>query len=176
MTRKLIIYYSRTGTTRMLATELAIKLDADVLPIEDTHSRRGAAGYMRSLFEAMRGTVPTIEPTRLDPSGYDLVLLGTPVWAGHLSSPMRRLLCDAGHSLRHVAFFCTYGGRGFDTAFGEMHELLGKAPIATLAVRQSDLIRHKHKKSVDRFLTRIANADRWNRGIEPAEHATVSHG
>jgi flavodoxin len=176
VTRKLIIYYSRTGTTRALAAELAIKLDADMLSIEDTRSRRGATGYLRSLFEVVRGTLPAIEPTNLDPSSYDLVLLGTPVWAGRPSSPMRRFLCDVGHSLHHVAFFCTYGGRGFDSAFGEMRELLGKAPIATLAVRQGNLIHHRHEKSVDRFLTKIANVDRWTRLIEPADHAAASHG
>lgn len=41
MNRTLIIYYSRSGTTRALAAELAERLGADMAAIQEPRSRAG---------------------------------------------------------------------------------------------------------------------------------------
>lgn len=176
MSRKLIICYSRSGATRRLATELAKELGADMVAIHERRPRTGIFGFLRSLRDASRGTLPTIEPLYVDPSHYDLVLLGTPVWAGRAACPMRRFLCDAAHTLPATAYFCTYGGRGYETAFRDMCDLDGKPPVATLAVQRSDLLRDLHTSKLDRFLAKLALGERWRDVLTPAEHASSPHG
>lgn len=176
MSRKLIIYYSRTNATRMLAGELVKELGADVVAIQERQARTGRTGFLRAMWDASRGVLPPIEPLHVDPSYYDLVLLGAPVWAGRAACPMRRLLCDAAHQLPPTAYFCTYGGRGWDTAFRDMSDLDGKAPVATLAVRRSELMQGRHTVQLDRFLAKLAIAERWREVIAPASRSSLLHG
>lgn len=173
MGRKLIIYYSRTNATRTLAGELVKELDADVVAIQP---KAGHVGLLRALWDASRGMLPPIEPLCVDLSRYDLLLLGAPVWAGRAACPMRRFLCDAAHQLPSTAYFCTYGGRGYDTAFQDMSALDGKAPVATLAVRRKELLQGRHTEQLDRFLAKLALAERWREVIAPAHHSPLLHG
>lgn len=53
------------------------------------------------------GAPAEILPLLHELQDYDLVLFGTPVWAGHVSSPVRACLDAQRNSLRRVAFFCT---------------------------------------------------------------------
>ena len=108
----LIVFYSRSGATRRIAEALAAELKCDAEEIVVTISRTGLLGIMRSLIEAMRQRPASIKPTRFDPSSYDLVVIGTPVWAWSVSSPIRAYLIENGKNLPLMAFFCTLGNRG----------------------------------------------------------------
>jgi flavodoxin len=116
----LIVFYSRSGATRRIAEALAAELKCDAEEIVVTISRTGLLGIMRSLIEAMRQRPASIKPTRFDPSSYDLVVIGTPVWAWSVSSPIRAYLIENGKNLPLMAFFCTLGNRGDDSTFAQM--------------------------------------------------------
>jgi hypothetical protein len=176
MSRKLIIYYSRSHATQKLAAELVKDLGADVVALQEQRSRAGMMGFMRSLWDASRSVLPPIAPLYIDPSHYDLILLGTPVWAGRAACPMRRFLCDAAHRLPPTAYFCTYGGRGYETTFRDMCALDGKAPIATLAIRRTDLLQGLHTEKLDRFVAKLNIAERWGEIVDPATHSVPLHG
>jgi menaquinone-dependent protoporphyrinogen IX oxidase len=83
----LVVYYSRTGTTRSLAAGLAKALGADLEEICDCSNREGLDGYLRSLVDAFHKRQVEIVPAGLDVSAYDLVVIGSPVWAGSVSAP-----------------------------------------------------------------------------------------
>lgn len=135
----LVVYYSRTGTTRKVAGSLAAKLRCDSEEIIEARSRSGMLGYLRSVVEARRQVPSRIAAPSKDPSTYDLLVIGTPVWAWSLSSPVRAYLLANKSRLPAVAFFCTLGGAGSDKAFGQMQELTGKRPIACLSVMARDV-------------------------------------
>lgn len=124
------------------------------------------------MLETLRGTLPSIEPLHLDPSAYALVLLGTPVWVGRAAGPMRRFLDGAANSLPPAAYFCTYDGSGFDTAFQDMARRHGTRPLATLAVRRRDMARARHADALGAFLTRIASARGGGSAPKAAEQRT----
>ncbi|HEX6612852.1 MAG TPA: flavodoxin [Rhodanobacteraceae bacterium] len=162
MARALIVFYSRTGVTRRVAQSLAKKLDADLLPIEDVRPREGMLGYLRSVLEAENATLPDIVPVAFAPEEYDLVVFGTPVWAGHVSSPMRRFLHDhAASQAPRIAFFCTFGGSGTEGAFRDMRELAGREPEATCALRDRDVFAGNPQFTIDAFATRLGR----NQGV-----------
>ncbi|WOD15574.1 flavodoxin family protein [Paraburkholderia kirstenboschensis] len=150
--RVLIVFFSRTGTTRMLATTLARALSADVEEICDFSERRGALGYLRCVVDSWRKRPADIVPARLDPSRYDLVLVGTPVWAGAVSAPVRAYLLQNRAKFRHVGFFCTLGGLGAQAAFDEMRALAGKAPVAQCKVRAAEVQRGVATASLELFV------------------------
>ena len=134
--RTLVVYYSRSGTTRELAKAIAQALGADVEEIADPTPRAGVLGFMVSGFQSVTKREAPIRPRVKDPRDYDLVVLGTPVWASNMSSPMRAYLGAARGRLPRVAFFCTMGGRGDERAFLEMEKLAGARPVAVLALRE----------------------------------------
>jgi flavodoxin len=158
MSSILIVYYSRSGTTRRIAQQLAEELDADLLAIEDPRPRSGILGFMRSAIEAMRGAPATIEPVDVNLSGRELVLLGTPVWSGHVSSPMRRFLIDHGNEIENTGFFCTMGRHGADETFRDMREIMGKQAVAKCAITQEEIENGTAKQALDKFVTRLREA------------------
>lgn len=137
--RILVVYYSRTGTTRKLAAAVAAALGCDSEAIVEPSSRSGMLGYLRSALEARRQVPSRIAAAAKDPSRYDLVVIGTPVWAWSLSSPVRAYLLANKAKLPAVAFFCTLGGAGSDKAFAQMQEVAGKPPVDCLAVTAAEV-------------------------------------
>ncbi|NYH14178.1 flavodoxin family protein [Paraburkholderia bryophila] len=140
----LVVYYSRTGITRSLASALAQTLAADLEEICDCSDREGPGGYLRSLFDALRKRHVEIVPAGLDVSAYDLVVVGSPVWAGSVSAPVRSYLIENRARLPQVAFFCSFGGRGADNAVHEMQEIVGKPAVAECKVTASEVHHGAH--------------------------------
>ena len=152
MANTLVVYYSRSGTTRRLAKMLARELDADLEEIVDDGDRRGVLGYLRSGLEAALRRVPAIHPLEHDPSTYDLVVVGTPIWNWSLSAPVRAFLDEHGKQLDRFAFFCTCGSSGSGRVFRQMRELCGKNPVAQLVVTAGTSSANDYGGRVRRFV------------------------
>ncbi len=135
----LVVYYSRTNVTRKVAVNLTKELKADIEQIKDVKDRGGLMGYLRSGKEAMMKTPAEIKEIKKDPSNYDLVIIGTPIWGYTMASPIRTYL--TANKFKQVAFFCTQGGSGAKRAFGHMAELIGKEPKATLTLLTKDVMK-----------------------------------
>jgi flavodoxin len=147
----LVVYYSRTGATRRLAEALASALQADIEPITDRKNRSGIFGYLHSVAESLQKRGASIEPMKTDPKSYDLVVIGTPVWAWSVSSPVRSYLAAYRERLPEVAFFCTMGGRGSERAFEEMQVLAGKAPRANYALNAREVASETYGADIAQF-------------------------
>jgi flavodoxin len=153
----LVAYYSRTGITAKIAREIAQRCNADVEEIRDVRNRRGIVGYFRSAREALRRTAGAIQPPEKKWRDYDCVLLGTPVWAGHLSSPVRAYVAQRLEPVGRIGFFCTMGGRGSEQTFFELDELTGMTPAATLALTDRDIASHRIDEALSAFVDKVAN-------------------
>jgi flavodoxin len=134
MSRTLIVFHSRSGATRRVAQDLARRLGADLDEVQIVQPLGGLVGYTFCALEAVTGLTPALLPGRKDPADYDLVVIGTPVWCWSLSSPMRTWFEQHRRIQARVAFFCTMGGAGEERVFAAMAALLGKKPVATLAL------------------------------------------
>ncbi len=155
MPKTLVVFFSRTGHTRRIAERLARALGADLDVIREARSRLGLGGYLRSGYEATFKRESAIEPTGLDPAGYDLVIIGTPVWNYSLSSPVRAYLHQHRDVFKAVAFFLTEGGTGQARVFGQMTEVVGKLPLGTLTIRESELEETDLDARVDAFAKKL---------------------
>jgi len=150
----LVVYYSRTGTTRTLASALAKMLGADLEEICDCSNREGPRGYLKSLLDAIRKRPADIVPAGLDVTAYDLVLIGSPVWASSVSAPVRSYLLENRAWLPHVAFFCSFGGRGADKALREMGQIVGRPAVAECKVTASEA-HHGANAALAVFVSRL---------------------
>lgn len=156
--KTLIVYYSRTGNTRKLAEKIASALDAEILQIHDEVDRSGLFGYLRSLKEALSKQEAKIRLQSIDPSQFDVVIVGTPVWASSMSSPVRAFLDDQAAKFNRVALFCTLGGNGGTAALRQMQKICKKLPVATMEVTQRNISSNAMDQSVQSFVSRIKAA------------------
>jgi len=149
--RALVVFYSRAGHTREIAEAIAGELQCDTEEIIDTANRPGPMGYLTSRRQARKGELTRIGPVRKDPTRYDIVIVGTPVWFGSLTAPVRTYLHEYGKKLKKVSFFATFSGVTTGTTFEEMEELCGKSPAGTLVVNTMAIKDDVYLDSVKEF-------------------------
>ena len=88
----LVAYYSRTGNTKKAALAIAKEMNAKVDEIIDLKDRKmKIVGWLVSGRDASRGSLTDIKCDQ-DPSNFDLVVVGTPVWAWTVTLPLGRIL------------------------------------------------------------------------------------
>lgn len=167
----LVVYFSRTGTTRKVAEAIARSVGADIEAIHEQKDRLGLRGYLRSAFDATLGRWVPIDAIGRDPTRYDLVIVGTPVWGWSLSAPVRAFLSNQARRLPRVAFFVTEGGGGDRRVFGQMAEVVGAEPVATLALVQRDVERGAATRAIESF---VASLPKTTAAPSPSAHRVSS--
>jgi flavodoxin len=166
----LVVYYSRSGHTKAVALRIRDVLGADLEALRDARNRAGVRGYVRSTIETLLRLPTSLRATELDPSRYDLVVVGTPVWGGSMSSPVRTWLEANRDRLRTVAFFCTMEGPMVASTFRQMATASGREPVAVLSLRTSEMAGDSPRLGT--FVARLAQMDGTpvRRGSVPLTH------
>lgn len=153
--KTLVVYYSRTGNTRKVAERIAAELKASVEELKEGEDRQGIAGYLKSGFDAMRKKTVNLSPPAFDPGEFDMVILGTPVWAFTMVPAMRAYLEQNRGKFRDIAFFCTMGGSGQRRTFREMRKITGRTPQATLAITETDVKKDAFGPGLSDFISKF---------------------
>jgi len=76
-----IVYHSETGNTKKVAEAVAKATGAVLVPVRDTAGYSKITMYLVGAAKAHKGEKAVIEPSKIDVSPYDLVIVGSPVWA-----------------------------------------------------------------------------------------------
>jgi flavodoxin len=153
--RILLVYYSRTGTTRQVGVEIARGLSCDIEAIVDRKKRNGLLGLLTAGKDALFRTLTRIQPLGNDPADYDLVIIGTPVWAGSMCPAVRTLLKQHRGQFQKVALFVTTVRFCIDRTLSAMAGLSGAAPVATFGARAGPLKAGKCADRIDAFIRSI---------------------
>ncbi|MBS3820546.1 MAG: flavodoxin [Planctomycetes bacterium] len=160
--RTLLVYYSRTGTTKKVAESLVYALTApqapDVEQLHDTKDRHGPIGFLRAVADAVGRKIVPIERPALHPANYDVVVIGTPVWADTMSSAVRAYLGEFGPTIRRAALFCTTASSGIEDTTAEMAQMIDGEVVASGGFRAKLVKRDEHIGLMDEFLDRIREA------------------
>ncbi len=135
----LVVYYSLSGNTRTVATALARELGADIEELHCARYARGFLGFLKAGSDSWNNRLPTLPPLSRDPSRYDLVVIASPIWAFHPSTPDRAFLRQHAAKLHRIGFLLTHGGSAGEKSLREMAEIAGKPPVASLVVREAEI-------------------------------------
>jgi len=130
--KTLILYYSQTGTTEAVATELQKQTGADIARFDVVERYDGDfdATIQRCLEERKEGFTPTLETLSCDPESYDVVFLGYPIWFGTYAPPLQALLDTFKFAGKKVVPFCTFGSGGLYSSIADLAKALPEAEIA----------------------------------------------
>jgi flavodoxin len=152
----LVVFYSRTGNTKKIGEAIAKELNCDSEQIMDAKSRAGIIGWLRSGMEGTKEKPAVILDTKKDPSVYDMVIIGSPVWGSKMSSPVRTYISKHKDHFRQAAFFITCGGAGNEAALKGMEELSGKKSLATLEITDEQIKSDKYAGEIQKFVSDIS--------------------
>jgi flavodoxin len=155
----LVVYYSLDGNTRLMAAHIASATGAAQLELKpaDPVPDRGFRKYLWGGKQVLMGAAPELEPLAVDPAAYDVLFIGTPVWAGSHAPALRTFLRDVSLAGKTIALFCCHGGGGPARTFKRMRAALtGNRVIAENAFRDP--------RTRD-TAAQTAEAERWAREV-----------
>ncbi|MFX0098143.1 MAG: flavodoxin family protein [Candidatus Hodarchaeota archaeon] len=107
----LVVYYSLTGNTKLLAETIAASINSDILGIKPVKELNpdNIMKYLWGGYQAVMSTKPKLEAFEINPLEYDVLFIGTPVWAWKHSPPINSFIKKHDLSGKKVALF-TCGG------------------------------------------------------------------
>ncbi len=155
MSKTLVVFYSRTGTTKKVAEMITSKLNADTEEIISIKNRSGIWGYLVSGREAMKEIPAEIQPTQKNPAEYDTVIVGTPIWGGKMSSPVRAYLINHKNEFKKIALFCTAGGSTGEKALKTMKDICSKETAAFLVLKTKEVVSGNFEQKTNKFINQL---------------------
>jgi flavodoxin len=154
--KTLVVFYSRTGITRKVAESIRENLKCDLEELVDLKERKGPIGFLVSCKDGFMKKLTEIKQVQKDPGDYDLVILGTPVWAGTMSCAVRTYIQQNKDKFKSIAFFCTAGGGGMDSTVKDMEQKCGKKTPATLKLKTKEVIKNQFQDRLAEFIQKVS--------------------
>jgi len=139
--KALVVYYSRTGTTKILGEAIAKGLGAEAEELIDQKKRLGLRPFRWLIagMDARRKKLTSIKVQK-PPQDYDLILIGTPIWASRMTPAVRTYLESQNLEGKKVGLFCTGGNGDRERYFDELKLMVPKSTlVGTLGVRTLDV-------------------------------------
>ena len=136
----LVVYYSLSGKSKLVAEWLAEALGADTAAIVEAEPRDfEARGMFRCLFNSFLRRKPAIRPMTKAAAAYDRVILTSPVWAARIAGPARTWLHQEGKEAKVLGLALQSGaGRAYPKVLAEFEETVGRRPDPLLTISEAD--------------------------------------
>lgn len=143
--KKALIYYSLEGNTQYVAEKITEQLDVDVYKIKPK-KEYPTGTFSKFLWggkSVVMGDTPELEPYDFNPNQYDLIIIGTPIWASSYAPPIKTFLNENTFKDKKIALYTCSGGGDTKKCLDKFRESLNESEIvSTLA-----LVNPKSKKA-----------------------------
>ncbi len=156
--KTLVVYYSKTGTTKKLAEKLAKEFNADIEELIDKTKRSGIIGWILAGRDGMQRRATNIVDTKKNAADYDMVLVGGPLWGFKGVAPASRTyLIKNKDKIKKAAFFMTRAGNpSSDPALNDLISVYGKPVAGTLDIKESEINSSETAMQIIDFANKIA--------------------
>jgi len=115
--KPLLVYYSLTGKTRLVAQAIAEALNATLLEIKETKPRKlGPFVYLFGGFAATINRGSKINPIDVDLKQHETIFIGSPVWNSRPAPAINSFIYQTNFEGRSVVLFFTMGGDNAEKA------------------------------------------------------------
>ena len=109
-------------------------MNADICEVIDKKSRTGKLIFLTGGYAAIREKTTEIEASK-SINTYDLIIVGSPIWADKITPAIRTFLTKNGFSDKQVAFFVTMEGNKPKKALKNMKKTISpKSLIGELGI------------------------------------------
>ena len=112
--KALIIYFTRTGNTELFANYIKEKMNIELFKIVPAYPYPEDNDEMSKVCQEEQSSDarPEIKDPLTDVSEYDTILLGTPIWYGHIPNIVMTQLEKLNLNGKTIYPFNTHGGSG----------------------------------------------------------------
>ena len=107
-----VVFYSMHGNVRYVSEKVAKELGADLIeliPVK-AYPDKGAMQFIWGGSAVTFKKKPELEPYSFNASDYDLVIIGTPVWASNFTPPLRTFFENNDLTGKKIAVIATSAG------------------------------------------------------------------
>jgi flavodoxin len=108
--KSLVVYYSLTGKTKLVAEAIAEALNATLLEIEERRPIPFPFVYLSGGFAAFTNRGSKINPIDVDLKQYERIFVGSPMWAYRPAPAINSFIYKTNFEGRSVIPFFTMGG------------------------------------------------------------------
>ena len=157
--RTLVVYYSRTGNTKFAAEKIAEYLNAETCEIVDKKNRKGRLAFVIGGYSSIRKKLTEIEVSK-SIDNYDLIIIGSPVWADGITPAIRTYIKKNDFSSKQVAIFMTLKGDNPEKALVKFKEaILPIIPLAEMGIIDDLKNREKSEQQIMNWCEEIKKTD-----------------
>ena len=142
--KAIVIYYSLTGKTELAAKSIAETLKINSKKLEEVKSRKGLLGFLRSGHDAIKELNSEIKPLDINIADYDLIFIGTPVWAFKPAPAINSFIASTNFTGKKAVVFVTMGGSGDKNTIKILKEKIeakGGTLLASFSIRTGGLVK-----------------------------------
>lgn len=126
-----VIYWSFEGNTEMIAKRISEKLNCDIFKIKLEKENVPKSNFFKYFWggkQVMMKESPEIEPLGINIDDYDVIFIGTPVWAFTYTPAIRSFLQKYSIKNKKIVLFCSNSG-GIKNTFEDMKSQLADNEI-----------------------------------------------
>jgi flavodoxin len=126
--KPLVVYYSLTGKTKLVAQAIAETLNATLVEIKETKSRKlGPSIYAIGGMEAKMNRGSKINPVDVDLKQYEKIFIGSPVWNSRPTPAINSFIYQTNFEGRSIIPFFTMAGDNAEKALANITAKIEKS-------------------------------------------------
>ncbi|MDE4908174.1 ArsR family transcriptional regulator [Methanogenium marinum] len=144
------IFYSYTGVTRDIAEKVKSECGGELIEVRAVNPYTKFTAYAKGCLRAIMGEPDAVEPSTIDVSASDIIVIGTPVWAFRAAPPVNGAVqALTGCEGKTAVIFATCGAEAKDTLLHLAETLEAKGVhVAEQVVLDRDDVLDKEKVGV----------------------------
>lgn len=158
--KAMVVYFSLEGNSQYVADKISEYIDADILRIEPVkdYPQGNVSKFFWGGMSVVFGENPKLISYDFSATQYDVIIIGTPVWAGSFTPPIKTFLRDNDLSKKKIALFACHGGGGAVKCFSKLKkELIDCDVISTLELVNP---KYNHQQENDMKIKEFCNCIR----------------
>lgn len=155
--KRCVVYFSATGTTKILAEKLSKVINADLFEIipkqpyteDDLNWMDKNSRSSREMSD--KNSRPEIENT-INIKDYDEIYLGFPIWWYTAPTIIKTFLCSQDFSNKIIYIFATSGGSGLGKTDKDLAQCVAKSSkIVAMKVFESSISGQSLKNEIEKY-------------------------
>ena len=159
MSEILVISYSNTGPSRLLAEMLCKQQGWPMAEISEVQPRCGLSGQLSCLLDSWLRRQPSICYTGPHPNEYDAVVLIAPIWSWRLAGPVRSFLKLMSAQLPDIAMISVTHSFEIVDALAEISSLTGCFPVLSTIFNPDEINNENCLAKLQIFSKETENAE-----------------
>lgn len=152
--KRAVVFYSLSGNTKEAAKRIASELEAEIIeaelvkPMPEKFWQQILVGGMQSSC----GMKPKVKNIPADIADYDEIIIGGPIWAGKLASPLNTVIGKYNIADKITAVFTLSGGGDNDKCIEALAKVLKNMKCNVALADKNNELASQNDEKIAKFV------------------------